>query len=354
MILQAECNQVLSFHRKKLQMLPNLFRISHTESGMGLTQIYESLIIHENISVRRFTSPIDSIDCIRTLITIIHPLFIAHHFFSRIDKRNTLRSEDYRLRKLIKPDQLLGSNARHTCFQAINKAQTVMAGNVANHLGRLLRPRFLTIINRITPYLRMLNSTHNSEFNTHFCSRNSGEESPFLLFPHRSAKPITQFIREYGNSRHVGNIPFHCQRICRILGSVGCPTFSINTNGRINLVHRFPDLIHGFNIMHSHQVKTETVNMIFFYPIKNGLYHKLAHHRAFTCRLITASGTICQCPVFFLTIKITGNSTFKITFNGIKSMIINHIHYHTDTSSMQCLYHLFELFHTSGRLIRIS
>ena len=33
----------------------------------------------------------------------------------------------------------------------------------------------------------------------------------------------------------VGNIPFHCQRICRILGSVGCPTFSINTNGRINL-----------------------------------------------------------------------------------------------------------------------
>ena len=152
----------------------------------------------------------------------------------------------------------------------------------------------------------------------------------------------------------VGNIPFHCQRICRILGSVGCPTFSINTDGRINLVHSFPDLIHGFNIMHSHQVKTETVNMIFFYPIKNGLYHKLAHHRAFTCRLITASGTICQCPVFFLTIKITGNSTFKITFNGIKSMIINHIHYHTDTSSMQCLYHLFELFHTSGRLIRVS
>ena len=200
----------------------------------------------------------------------------------------------------------------------------------------------------------MLNSSNNSEFYAHFSPRHSGKESSFVLLPYRSTKSIAQFIRKHSNSGHVGNISFHRQWICRILRSFSRPTFSIDTNSRIDFVDSLSNLVHCFNIMHPHQVKAEAVNMIFFYPIKNGLYHKLAHHRAFTCRLITASGTICQCPVFFLTIKITGNSTFKITFNGIKSMIINHIHYHTDTSSMQCLYHLFELFHTSGRLIRIS
>ena len=43
----------------------------------------------------------------------------------------------------------------------------------------------------------------------------------------------------------------------------------------LSLIHIYP-----------HQVKAEAVNMIFFYPIKNGLYHELTHHRPFTCCFI--------------------------------------------------------------------
>jgi len=49
------------------------------------------------------------------------------------------------------------------------------------------------------------------------------------------------------------------------------PTFSIDTNSRIDFVDSLSNLVHCFNIMHPHQVKAEAVNMIFFYPIKKSL-----------------------------------------------------------------------------------
>ena len=178
---------------------------------MRLTKINESFIVRENISIRRFASPVNGIDGIRTLITIVYPLFITHHFFTCIDKRNSLRSKDYRLCQFIKSNQLFGSSSRHTCLQSVYQTQTIMTGNIANHLGRLFRPWLLTIIYGITAYLRMLNSSNNSEFYAHFSPRHSGKESSFVLLPYRSTKSIAQFIRKHSNSGHVGNISFHRQ-----------------------------------------------------------------------------------------------------------------------------------------------
>ena len=106
--------------------------------------------------------------------------------------------------------------------------------------------------------------------------------------------------------------------------------------------------------MNSHQVEPEAVNMIFFYPIKDGFYHKLTHHKAFAGSLVTTAWAICQGFIFFLAIEITGNGALEVTLIGIECMIVHHIHYHTDTSFVQCLYHLLEFFHTSGGLIGIS
>ena len=122
MVFQMERNQILTLYGKKLQMLPNLVRISHTESRMRFTKINQPLVIHENVSIRRLASPVNGVDCIRALIAVVHSLFVTHHFLSGIDKRDTLRSKDYRLRQFIKTDKLFGSNPRHTRFQSVCKA----------------------------------------------------------------------------------------------------------------------------------------------------------------------------------------------------------------------------------------
>ena len=94
--------------------------------------------------------------------------------------------------------------------------------------------------------------------------------------------------------------------------------------------------------------------MIFLHPVEDGFYHKLTHHRALACRLIAASRTIRQAAVFFLTVKIARNGTFKVTFCRIESMVVDYIHNHTDTGFVKCLHHLLEFFHTGDRLIRVS
>ena len=117
-----------------------------------------------------------------------------------------------------------------------------------------------------------------------------------------------------------------------ILGSFGRPAFTIDANCRVYSVHRLADFVHCLDVMHSHQVKAETIDMIFLHPVEDGFYHKLTHHRALACRLIAASRTIRQAAVFFLTVKIAGNGTFKVALCRIESMVVDYIHNHTDTS----------------------
>ena len=105
---------------------------------------------------------------------------------------------------------------------------------------------------------------------------------------------------------HIRHILFHSQRISRILRHFSSPSFSVNTNSRVHFIHCLPNLVHRFNIMHSHQIEAKTIDMIFLHPVKHGFYHKLTHHRTFTSRFISTTRTVRQCPVFFLTIKITG------------------------------------------------
>ncbi len=209
-----------------------------------------------------------------------------------------------------------------------------MTGNITNHLCRLLRPRLPAIIHRITAHLRMFNRTHNTKLYTRLSSRNTGKKRTFIFFPYRSAKPITQFIRKDSDIRHTGNISFHGQRIRRILRSFSSPAFSINANGRINLVDSFPDFVHRLDVVYSHEVKAEAVNMIFINPVKDRFYHKFTHHRTFTCSLIAASRAICQRTIFFPAIKVTGSGTFKVTLYRIERMVVHYVHYHSDTCLM--------------------
>ena len=55
------------------------------------------------------------------------------------------------------------------------------------------------------------------------------------------------------------------------------PTLTIYINRRIYLVNSSSDELHRLNIVHSHQVETESVDMVFIHPVKHTLYHIVAH-----------------------------------------------------------------------------
>ena len=148
-----------------------------------------------------------------------------------------------------------------------NVEYTDMAGNIADHLCRLFRPRSLTIIHRVIIYLRMPDGSYNTKLYTLLSSRQSGKESTLMIVIERTAQSITHFVRESSNTRHLISIGFHCQRIFRHLWSRCRPSFTIYKYSRIYRRCRLTDFVHCLDVMNTHQVKTESVNVIFINPM---------------------------------------------------------------------------------------
>ena len=130
------------------------------------------------------------------------------------------------------------------------------------------------------------------------------------------------------------HICLHSQRIGRIFRSLSRPSFSIYINRRIYFIHRFTNLVHCLYIVHSHQVKTKTIDMIFINPVQYRFNHILTHHRTIARRFITTSRAVCQCSVFLMAIEISRRRTLKITISGIECMIIHYIKHHPYTRLM--------------------
>ena len=101
--------------------------------------------------------------------------------------------------------------------------------------------------------------------------------------------------------------------------------------------------MHGLNIVYSHQIETEPIDVILFRPIAARLNDKPAHHRAVGSRLVAAAGGIAEGTVRTGAIEIIRCCLREIAMLNVVSMVIYHVHYHPDTSLMQCLYHLLHL-----------
>ena len=109
----------------------------------------------------------------------------------------------------------------------------------------------------------MLDGSHNTKLNTLLSTRKSGKESTFVVVIERTTQSIAHFIGKCSNTGHPIRIHLHSQRVLRHLGSLSRPAFTINNDTRINRRSSLTDFIHRCNIMNPHQVKAESIKMVF-------------------------------------------------------------------------------------------
>ena len=200
----------------------------------------------------------------------------------------------------------------------------------------------------------MSDSSYNTELHSYFMSRTSDYEGTLVVISERAAQTVAELIAESCNTGHLIDIVFHGKFGFRQLWRLRCPSFSIYKYGRIYRIECLADFLHGNNIVYPHQVEAEAVNMIFLRPVAYRLNHKLTHHSTFACRFVAASGSIGKLSVVFVTVKISGYSTFKITSPRQCRMIIHDIHNHPDARPMQRHYHLFKLADAHIGFIRVG
>ena len=94
------------------------------------------------------------------------------------------------------------------------------------------------------------------------------------------------------------------------------PTFSIQDDFRIDFVHSPTNHLHGFDVMNSHQIKAETVNIVFFYPVEKRINHIFTEHFMLTGSFVTDSCSILVGTIMVHSIVIIRNRCLEWCING--------------------------------------
>ena len=67
---------------------------------------------------------------------------------------------------------------------------------------------------------------------------------------------------------------------------------AIYKNGGIDAVDGFADLVHRPDVVTTHQVEAETVDVVFADPVFHRLDHELPHHGLIGGRLVATAGAV--------------------------------------------------------------
>ena len=314
---------------------------------MSLTQGNQALIVCHHLRVFLQILPRQLIDAVGRIVTVVHTLLVAQHFLAAEHERHTLRGEHGGLRKQIEANQFLLGNARNAGFQSVDQAHIIVAAHVCHHLGGLERPRRFAVVHLRIIHLRVLNAAHNTCFNAFHIARLSGEESTLVVVVERSAECIAHIVAESGNARHLIGVDLHRQFFDRISASAATPSFAIDKH---IFRERLTDEIHGFNIVNTHQIHTESIEVVFFSPIVETLNHVLAHERLVAGCFVVASGTVAIRAIGILAIESVGVGALEIAVFNIHRVVIHHIENHGNTGIVERLHHLLKFAHTHFRL----
>ena len=130
-------------------------------------------------------------------------------------------------------------------------------------------------------------------------------------------------------------------------GWTACPRLTVHKNlltrsVRIKVIKTWTNLIHSSNVVNSHKVKTETVNVVLACPIENWVDHILSVHKFIGCSFVTAARTVWINAWTCFSVIVVRNCICKTWTLCYICMVVNNIHYNGNTSVMKCLNHLLK------------
>ena len=94
----------------------------------------------------------------------------------------------------------------------------------------------------------------------------AGSEAAFVV-KGRADKGVADVIAESAYTRHLVCPLLHGELFVRISGTHRSPAFTIGEDGRIDLVESGTNGVHRLLVVDAHQVKTESVDVIFAGPV---------------------------------------------------------------------------------------
>ena len=127
----------------------------------------------------------------------------------------------------------------------------------------------------------------------------------------------------------------------RIVGTPGFPIEQLLTRAEC-LVQLRPNPVHQLHRKQPHQVKPESVHVIFPGPVHDGVRYIIIHHGTPCGNVISAGRTVGKAPVLLVAVIIPRHHPLQPGIL-VMGMIVNHIHNNPDAAFMQGLNHLLAL-----------
>ena len=224
----------------------------------------------------------------------------------------------------------------------------IVTTDITHVLCWLTRPKWHT------NHLIVRDSSSDAKLYALLMAGNTRQESTLVMIRERAAQGIAHIVAKSGNARHTIRMFLISQLILIITQRADGPALSISDDAWINLVQRLTQLVHRLDIMDRHQIKPETIQMIFLGPITHRLDDVFPHHRMIAGGLISASRAVAKASIGPHPVKIARNGPLESALLGREGMIVNHVKDHPDARLMQGLYHLLKLLDPYFWIVRIS
>ena len=134
--------------------------------------------------------------------------------------------------------------------------------------------------------------TGDAELQTLLLASDAGKESALGIVGEWSAQRVAHIIGECRYTVEPLRVSLRCQFLDRVGALASTPPLAIDEDGGVYLVHLITYDVHRLDVMNTHEVEAEAVDMILVNPVFHRLYHETAHHRLLACRLIAAARAV--------------------------------------------------------------
>ena len=276
------------------------------------------------------------------------------HLFAGKNERRTLRKAEYRARKPCFGSNLIVALVVGACqplgsAELIPQRAVVVAGSVGNDLSRAVE---------IGLILRL-----HADGDIEVVAVVGGLDPAGLIKVVIGSEGIAEtVIKEAYALVKAGVIPlesllkrFFVPCKAGVLSAAACPALAPHRDAAVDLVKLASDAVERFDIMESHKVKAEAVDVVLVCPVGNRVDHVLLVHTALGSCLVTAAravgvyiGIVIHAPIVISlmphTIVVFRQCAVEArVYARAVGVVINDVHYNGDAGVVERLDHLLAL-----------
>ena len=332
--------------RKLGDLLADLLGGGHPQSRMLPAEGDETGVVVHHILIHGIGEgvPLDGVDGIGGFVGIVVKAALgqglgAEHLFTRLEEGGALARHDDGGGQIVHADPLFQSPVLGGHGQPVEKAQTIVAGHIVDHLAGILSPGGMS-----------------QEGILHIGGKaaRTGGVAGLAGVGVGAPDRIADHVGEVGHAGRLFGIGLGGQNHI-LLGDLGAhvPALGVEDHVGMGLVDLLDDLVDGLHVDQAQQVKAEAVQMVLVRPILDGIDNVLADHGPLGGGVVAADGAVGVVALLVDAAEIAGDDVVEAEALRVIDMVVDHIQNDADSGLMKPLDHLLELLHTDLAVVGV-